>query len=331
MNTASKPEFADHLLDGEQASDQRVAFEPDAKLAQVGDFRVDHGVGQAEVRNAVAQHAAGQVERFIHRDVAAGLRHVGGAGHAGGAGADDADAEAVGVDVRLLAPALGDGSVADPAFQPADRHRFQRFADGADALALVFLRADAAADRGQQVGASDHVVGAAQVFRDELLDEAGDVDADRAAGDAGRVGAHQAAVGFAQRLVRRCSRRSLPRSSRARSRGSLLADRRAVLRDGAYRLLLRHLRHAYATRRARTRGVIGHRRVRLDGSQRQAACLASCVMRRGVSPTSAAQSGHAFFRLGVAAQTRAAGRRNPPGGRRSPGRRRRRTSPCRRP
>ena len=82
--------LVDHLLDGEQAADQRVAFELDAELAQIVDFGVDHRVGQAEIGNAVFQHAAGLVERLEDGHLAAGLGHVGGAGHAGGTGADDA-------------------------------------------------------------------------------------------------------------------------------------------------------------------------------------------------------------------------------------------------
>ena len=96
-----------------------------------------------------------------------------------GPGSDDADAVSVRLDMRQVGPALGDGSVADEAFQPADRHRFERLADRAAALALGFLRADAAAHRGQQVGAADRVVRAAEILRADAVDEAGNVDADR--------------------------------------------------------------------------------------------------------------------------------------------------------
>ena len=99
------------------------------------------------------QHAAGLVERLVDGDVASRLGHVGGAGHAGGAGADDADPEAVRLDIGHVGPAFGDGMVADQALEPADRHRLQRVADRADALALVLLRAHAAAHRRQQVAA----------------------------------------------------------------------------------------------------------------------------------------------------------------------------------
>ena len=59
------------------------------------DLGVDDRVRQAEVGNAVLEHAARLVEGLVDRDVAAGLGHVGRAGHAGRAGADDADAEPV--------------------------------------------------------------------------------------------------------------------------------------------------------------------------------------------------------------------------------------------
>ena len=89
--------------------------------------------------------------------------------------------KSVGSMYGMLAQPSRDRVVADEALQPADRDRLQRFADGADAFALVLLRADAAADRRQQVGVGEDVVGAAEILLADLLDEARDVDADRAA------------------------------------------------------------------------------------------------------------------------------------------------------
>ena len=179
--------LGDHLLDREQAPDQRVAFELDAEPLELVDLDVDHRVRQAEIRDAVLQHAARLVEGLVDGDVASRLGHVGGARHAGGTRADDAHLEAVGLDVGNVRPAFADRHVADEAFEAADGHRLQRLADGAHALALVFLRADAAADRGQQVGVGDDVVGAVEVLVGDLLDEAGDVDSHRATAHAGRV------------------------------------------------------------------------------------------------------------------------------------------------
>ena len=196
MKTASIAEFVAHLLDGEQAADQRIALELDAELAQIFDFGVDHRVGQAEIGDAVFEHAAGLVEGLEHGHVATGFGHVGRAGHAGRPGTDDADLEAVRLDIGDVAPLLLDGGVADKAFEAADRHRFERLADDADAFALRFLRADAAAHRGQQIAGGDDVVGAAQILGGDRLDEFRNVDVDRAAGDAARLGAQQAALGF---------------------------------------------------------------------------------------------------------------------------------------
>ena len=176
--------LVDHLLDGEQAADQRVALELDAEFLQLVDLRVDHFVGQAEIRNAVAQHAARLVEGFVDGHVAPGLGHVRGAGHAGRTRADDADPVRSRFDIRDIGPAFRDRLVADPALEASDGHRFQRVADGAHAFALVFLRTDAAADGRQQVGVGQDVVGAAKILLADLLDETGNVDTHRAACDA---------------------------------------------------------------------------------------------------------------------------------------------------
>ena len=161
--------LGEHLLDGEQAADQRVALELDAELDQLADLGVDHAVGQAEFGDAVFQDAAGLVEGLVDGDVATGLRHVGGASHAGRAGPNDGDAETVRLDIGNVGPALGYGHVADEAFKPADRHRLQQIADRADALALGFLRADAAANGSQKIGIGDDVVGAVIVLLGNLL------------------------------------------------------------------------------------------------------------------------------------------------------------------
>ena len=196
-----KPHLADHLLDREQPPDERVALELHPELAQVVDFSVDHLVGQPEVGNAVAQHAAGHVEGLVYRDFAPGLGHVGRARHPGRARADDADPEAARLDVGDVGPALLDRHVADEALEAADGDRLQALADGAGAFALRFLRADAAADGGEQVGVGDDIVGAPEILLPDLPDEAGNVDADRAAFDARRVRAEQAALGFPQRVL----------------------------------------------------------------------------------------------------------------------------------
>ena len=82
-----------------------------------------------------------------------------------------------------------------------DGHGLERVAHGADALALVLLRADAPADRGQQVGVGDDVVGAAEILLAQPADEAGNVDACRAGDRTRSVEAKVTAVGLHERLL----------------------------------------------------------------------------------------------------------------------------------
>ena len=231
--------LGDHLLDREEPPDQRVALEADAELLQLVDLHVDHRVGQAEIRNPVLEHAAGLVERLVDDHLAAGLRHVRGARHAGRAGADDADLEARRLDVRQVHPAFADRHVADEALEAPDRDRLERVADRAHALALVLLGTHATADRREQVGVGDDVVRAVVVLFGDLLDERRNVDADRAAAHARLVGTLQAAIGLAQRHLHRVAAGHFLEVARAR-RCVLLGHGRALLRNRADRLLLRH-------------------------------------------------------------------------------------------
>ena len=89
--------------------------------------------------------------------------------------------------------------VADEALQLADGHGLGLLAADALALALVLLRADAAADGRQHGLLANDVQGAAKVLLADLLNELGDVDVDRAALDAERLLAVHAALGLGQR------------------------------------------------------------------------------------------------------------------------------------
>ena len=66
--------LAQQLRDGEQLADDGVEPDLDAHLLQVFDLGVDDDVGQAELGDAVLQHAAGHVQRFEdgHRHAVAG-------------------------------------------------------------------------------------------------------------------------------------------------------------------------------------------------------------------------------------------------------------------
>ena len=75
-------QLVDHLLDGEEPPDQRVALELARRACAACRSRRRSPRWAAGSRDAVLQHAARLVERLVDGDVAAGLRHVGGAGHA---------------------------------------------------------------------------------------------------------------------------------------------------------------------------------------------------------------------------------------------------------
>ncbi len=96
------------------------------------------------------------------------------------------------------------GVVADEALKAADADCFKLAALVADEnalrLALGLLRAYAAADRGEDARLVDRLQRAIDVAHQHLADEGGNIDADRAAGDAGRLGALNAALRLAQRV-----------------------------------------------------------------------------------------------------------------------------------
>ena len=156
---------------------------------------VDDLAGQAEARDAVAEHAADHVQRLEHGDVGAVAHQIGGDREPGGAGADHRDlAEAAGERRR---PGLREpGVVPHEALEPPDAHRLDLLADDALGLALRLLRADAPADRGEEVGLVDDAEGAVVVAHDQVADEAGDVDLHWATRDASGLRALDAALGL---------------------------------------------------------------------------------------------------------------------------------------
>lgn len=91
--------------------------------------------------------------------------------------------------------------VADEAFEFADGDRFAFDAQDAGAFALRFLRADAAADRGQRTVAGDDVGGLLQLPGVQGSDEVGDADADGAGSHTAGIPAVQAARRFQPCLV----------------------------------------------------------------------------------------------------------------------------------
>ena len=88
------------------------------------------------------------------------------------------------------------GPVGDEALQGADRDRLALLGADAEPLALRLLRADAPGDAGQGVVVEQRLGGTVEIAAGEALDELGDVDAHRAAVDAARVLAVEAALGL---------------------------------------------------------------------------------------------------------------------------------------
>ena len=84
--------------------------------------------------------------------------------------------------------------VGHKALETADGNALALFAADAFAFALLLLGADTAADRREGVGGGEDVVGGVKIALDNLGDELGDADRNRAAGAAEGVFAVQAAV-----------------------------------------------------------------------------------------------------------------------------------------
>ena len=85
------------------------------------------------------------------------------------------------------------------ALELADGHGLGLLATDALALALVLLRADAAADGGKHGVLADGIESAAEVLLADLFDKAGDVDVDGAALNTERLLAVEAALSLGQR------------------------------------------------------------------------------------------------------------------------------------
>ena len=179
--------LAHQLVDGHDAADDHVRFDLDTEGLQTVDFLLHDGLGKSELGDAVDQHAAGEVERFKNGDIVALLGKVTRAGETAGAGTDDRDLVAVGRGLggRFLHICIV--PVGDKALEAADADGLALDAAHALRFALRLLRADAAADGGQGGGLMNDLIGALIVLFGDLLDEFGDLDLHRAAGDAGMV------------------------------------------------------------------------------------------------------------------------------------------------
>ena len=185
----------EELLGVGDAAHDAVVLELDAQVLEAVDLALDDGLGQTELGDAVGQHAAAGEEGLEHRDVVAVLGKLAGAGDAGRAGAHHGDLLAVGRLDLGLARKLA-GIVAEEALELADCDGLALLVEDAVALALVLLRAHAAADGGEHALLVDDIEAPAEVALANLLDEVRDVDVDRAALHALRLLAVEAAVGL---------------------------------------------------------------------------------------------------------------------------------------
>ena len=184
----------EQLVDGQHLADDHVGLDVHAHGLEVVDLLVDDGLGKTELRNAVGQHAARDVQRLVHGHLVAHAGQVARAGQPRGAGADDSDLVAVGGGrLRSLGGMLA-VPVGHEALQAADAHRLAPHAAHVLGFVLGLLRAHAAAHGGQRGGAVDHLKRALDVLVGQLGDELGDVDLHGALADAGLVLAVQAAA-----------------------------------------------------------------------------------------------------------------------------------------
>jgi len=183
------------FVDGDGTAHQRVQGKLHAHGAQFRDFFLHDGLRQAELGDAVNQHAARLVERFKNcnrmpqlremtrrretrrprpdnRHLASGRLHL----HA--------------FNGQRIAPL----EIRHEPLQRADRHRLALLAHHAHAFALVLLRTNTPANAGQAVRRADALDGAGEIALGNLADEPGDVDGNRAAFHAQRALALNAAV-----------------------------------------------------------------------------------------------------------------------------------------
>ena len=144
--------FGRQFIKRVRSSDDNVRFNRDAQFFEIRDFGFDNLFRQAELRDAVHQHAARDMQRLEHRHVMPQFRQFARHRQARRPRADDRHAlarrlRAFGnADVALLALIIR----REP-LQMADGDRFALRAKHALFLALLLLRANAAAHRRQGV------------------------------------------------------------------------------------------------------------------------------------------------------------------------------------
>ena len=187
------------LIQRQHFADDHIALDVHALIFQGFDLFFHQLFGEAELGDAVDQHAAGLVESFKDRHLIAQLDEISGHGETAGAAADDGDFFAVGFRFFRRGFSPGHGVIGTEPLQTADGHRLALFASDALSFALAFLRADTAADGRQGVGIVNDLIGFIEVAFLHLGDEFGDPHIDGTAADAGLFFASHTAGSFFHR------------------------------------------------------------------------------------------------------------------------------------
>ena len=166
-----------------------IEIEIHPHIAQAIDFGRNHILGKPEGRNAVNEHAAGLMQGLKDIDLQTGSRADAGTGK--GAGARAKTGNLFGA-VRNFAGGHFSSrfcghfrimAIGDKAFQASDGNWLAFGQKHAFAFALVFLRADPAANGWQAVGGVDYFIGFRQGAVRNLLDEIPDRHFNRTAAD----------------------------------------------------------------------------------------------------------------------------------------------------
>src|ERR1035438_1091880 len=196
--------FVPHqLINGYALADHDVGFKLHAHPAQVVHFTFDNRLGQAELRNPVNKNAAKFVQRLEDAHPVALLNQIARSRKTGRAATHDGHAFAGGRgdggQAELAAIAL---VVSDEALQVTNGDRRALLAEHASALALIFLRTNAAGDGGQRVilahfGRGGQIVACTNESYDVF-----DLYAYRTLNNAAGLGALDAARRFSERICR---------------------------------------------------------------------------------------------------------------------------------
>ena len=191
----------EQFINGQHLADDHIGFDIHAQIAQIIHFLIHNRLGQTELRNAVGQNAARNVQRFIHGYLVAHLRQIARAGQTRRTCADHGDLVAVLRRRRHLLGGMFAMPVGNEALQTADADGFALDAANALAFALGFLRAYATADRRQGRLLIQHFERAFDILFGDLRDERGNIDAYRTGRYAGMILAVQAAPCFVNRHI----------------------------------------------------------------------------------------------------------------------------------